>query len=444
VTIEQEYIDSHPASRALYLRAGEVLPSGVTHDGRYLQPFPIYAERAAAGRKWDVDGREYVDYIMGHGALLLGHCYPAVTEAVAAQAARGTHYGASHEREIEWAERIISLVPSAEKVRFTSSGTEATLMALRLARAATGKPAVLKFDRHFHGWHDYVVANSSYAAKAPAGVPAATLDTVVVAPEDMAVVREVVASRGDVGCVIVEASGPGGGLTPLPAGFLAELRAFTASRGLVMVMDEVVTGFRWSPGGVQQREGITPDLTTLAKVMAGGLPGGAVAGRASLMDALAFGSADKIGHPGTFNANPLSAAAGVACLVEAASGKHQAAADRLAAELRTGLNGVLTRLGVPGCAYGQVSEFKVAIGPAFSPGERDWHTDELPADVAGRAAPGDWSRLLSLALLNRGVHCWGGPSGFLSSAHTAADIAHTVEAFAGALADLRAEGVLPD
>lgn len=441
--IEQEYVDGHPASAGLYSRAGKVLPSGVTHDGRFLQPFPIYAERADGSHKWDADGQRYIDYVMGHGALLLGHCHPAVTAAVSAQASRGTHYGASHALEIDWAERVIDLVPSAERVRFTSSGTEATLMALRLARAATGKPAVIKFDKHFHGWHDYVVASSSYAAEQPPGVPASTLESVVVVAEDMAAVREAVAARDDIGSVIIEASGPGSGMTPLPRGFLEELRAFTSSRGLIMIMDEVVTGFRWSPGGVQQREGVTPDLTTLAKVMAGGLPGGAVTGRADLLDALAFGHAEKIGHPGTFNANPLSAAAGVACLREAATGEHQARADALAASLRTGLNGVLTRLGVPGCAYGQASEFKVVIGPEFVPGERDWHPGDLPAQVPGRAAPGDWSRLLTLALLNRGVHCWGGPTGFLSSAHTGDDVAHTVEGFEGALVALREEHQLP-
>jgi glutamate-1-semialdehyde 2,1-aminomutase len=441
--IEQEYVESHPNAAKMYARASAVLPSGVTHDGRFLQPFPIYAERAAAGHKWDIDGREYIDYVMGHGALLLGHCHPAVTEAVAAQAVRGTHYGASHAGEVEWAEQISAAVPSAERVRFTSSGTEATLMALRLARAATGKPAVVKFDRHFHGWHDYVVANSSYSAEQPPGIPQSTLETVVVLREEMAALREVVAGRGDVGAVIIEASGPGSGNTPLPRGFLAELREFTAREGLVMVMDEVVTGFRWSPGGVQQLEGVTPDITTLAKIMAGGLPGGAVAGRKDLLDALAFGSAAKIGHPGTFNANPLSAAAGVACLAEAATGAHQARANTLAAMLRSGLNGVITRIGIGGCAYGQTSEFKVVLGPEFSPGERDWDPRDLPPGVAGHPAAGDWIRLLVLAMLNRGVHLWGGPSGFTSSAHTEADVAQTVEAFAGALAAMQTEGALP-
>ncbi len=445
--IEADYAASHAGSRVLYERAGRVLPSGVTHDGRFLLPFPIYVDRATGSHKWDVDGHEYIDYVMGHGALLLGHSHPAVTEAVIAQASRGTHYGASHEREIEWAEEIIGIVPSAEVVRFTSSGTEATLMALRLSRASTGRPAVLKFEKHFHGWHDYVVANSSYSDDAPPGVPSSTLDSVVVAPLDMSAVREIIAGRDDIGSVIVEASGASSGMYPMPRGFLKELRDVTREKGLVMIMDEVVTGFRWSPGGVQELEEIVPDLTTLAKIMAGGLPGGAVTGRRDLLDQIAFpGSGsrtEKIAHPGTFNANPLSAAAGVAALRIAATGEPQARANQLAVRLRTGMNDVLTQLGIPGCVYGQVSEWKVVIGPQFTPGARDWDGRDIPAEVAGHNAPGDWSRVLSLALLNRGVHAWGGPSGFVSAVHTEMDIDTTIAAFETALRELRDESLLP-
>jgi glutamate-1-semialdehyde 2,1-aminomutase len=369
-----------------------------------------------------------------------------VTEAVTEQAGRGTHYGANHELEVAWAEAIVGLVPSAEMVRFTSSGTEATLMALRLARAATGRPAVLKFERHFHGWHDYVVPASTYQAAAPPGIPAATLDSVVVAPVEMAAVREILAGRDDIGTVIVEASGAGSGQVPLPRGFLQELRELTAARGLVMVMDEVVTGFRWSPGGVQEVEGVTPDLTTLAKIMAGGLPGGAVCGRRDLLDHLQFpptgSGAEKVAHPGTFNANPLSAAAGVACLSEMPDGAHQARANAMAARLRTGINGSLSSMGIGGCAYGQVSEFKVVLAQGFDPGSRDWDPRDLPAGIPGKAAPGDAGRLFTMALINHGVHTWAGPSGFCSSAHSEADIDDAVAAFGAALRELQAEGAI--
>jgi len=445
MSIEQNYVEAHPGSEALYRRAQRVVPSGVTHDSRFLRPFPIYVSRASGSRKWDVDGREYVDYVMGHGALLLGHNHPAIMEPAAAQLARGTHYGASHEAEIEWAEEVIRLVPSAEIVRFTSSGTEATLMALRLARAHTGKPGVLKFERHFHGWHDYVVGSSKYGAAAPPGVPQATLDTVVVVAPEMHVVRETIAGREDIGAVIVEPAGASSGTLPLPAGFLRELESFCRERSLVFIMDEVVTGFRWTPGGVQQEEGVRPDLTTLAKILAGGFPGGAVTGRADILAHLAFPAAgdrlEKVGHPGTFNANPLSAVAGTACLREIGDGRHQAIARSLAVRLRTGMNAELNRHGVPGCVYGQASEFRIVLGGESVPGSRDYGPRDLPLDLLSQGSPRNVERLLNLSLLSRGVHLFGN-GGMTSSVHTAEDLAQTVEAWSDTLAALQAEGTL--
>ena len=445
MTIEQAFVELHAASEKLYRRAGAVLPSGVTHDSRYLRPFPIYVTHAGGSRKWDVDGREYVDFVMGHGALLLGHSHPVVTAAAAAQLSRGTHYGASHEREIEWAEEVVRLVPSAEVVRFTSSGTEATLMALRLARAYTGKPTVLKFERHFHGWHDYVAASSKYAGAAPAGVPLSTLESVVVVPPTMAAVRQATEGRDDIAAIIVESAGASSGTLALARGFLQELEAFARGREIVFIMDEVVTGFRWAPGGVQEIEGVRPDITTLAKILAGGLPGGAVAGRREILDYLAFGkpgeAKTKVGHPGTFNANPLSAAAGVACLREAGDGAPQRKASENAARLRAGMNGELCRLGLRGVVYGQSSEFRAILGAPSVPEACDYDPRDLPPDVFQSPTPPETERLLNLALLNRGVHHFGN-GGFASAVHTEQDISLAVEAWGGALEDLAAEKVL--
>ena len=171
--MSDQYIRQFPTSRRLFEEAKSLFPQGVTHDLRQLEPFPIYIDRAQGAHKWDVDGHELIDYWSGHGALLLGHCHPEVTAAVQAQAARATHPGACHELEIEWGRRVRQLVPSAERVRFVSSGTEATLMALRLARLHTGRPKVLKFAGHFHGWHDYLIpaADAPYQAETP-GIPA--------------------------------------------------------------------------------------------------------------------------------------------------------------------------------------------------------------------------------------------------------------------------------
>ena len=445
MTIEETYIGQNPRSAKLYERASHVLPSGVTHDSRFMRPFPLYADHAAGARKWDVDGHELIDYVMGHGALLLGHNYPSVTEAAQVQLVKGTHYGASQEKEIEWAEEVVRIVPSAEVVRFTSSGTEATLMALRLARAFTGKPGVIKFDRHFHGWHDYVVANSKYSAGAPAGVPQATLDSVSVLNLDMDEVRDTVSQRGDIGAVIVESAGASSGQLPVPRGFLAELQKFCRAEGIVFIMDEVVTGFRWAPGGVQELEGLKPDLTTLAKILAGGFPGGAVAGRREVMEHLRFPDpgtkATKVGHPGTFNANPLSAAAGVACLREIAGGDHQRRANQLAAQLRAGMNGVLCELGIPGFIYGQASEFKILLAGTQVPEAQDYDPRDLPWQIMADGMPGERSRLLQLAMANHGSHLFGA-AGMTSSAHTDADISHTVDAWRQSLVELRAEGAL--
>jgi len=445
MAIEQDYVQAHPGSARLYERAKLVVPSGVTHDSRYLRPFPIYVVRAAGSHKWDVDGNAYVDYVMGHGALLLAHNHPVVTEAAAAQLQRGTHYGASHEAEIEWAEEVIRLVPSAEVVRFTSSGTEATLMALRLARAATGKPSVLKFERHFHGWHDYVVGSSKYAGSAPPGIPQSTLDSVVVVPPEMHTVRETIAGRDDVGAVIVESAGASSGTLPLPRGFNRELASFCREKNLIFIMDEVVTGFRWTPGGVQQEEGIVPDITALAKILAGGFPGGAVAGRRGLLDQLAFpppgSNGEKIGHPGTFNANPLSAVAGTACLREVADGRHQSRARALAQRLRAGMNAELSRLGIPGFVYGQASEFRIVLGGNEVPQPRDYDPRDLSLDLLSVGTKRETERLLNLAMLQRGVHLFGN-GGMTSSVHTDDDLAWTVEAWSATLEALQAEEAL--
>jgi len=445
MTIEQDYITRHGESAKLYARAGKVLPSGVTHDSRFMRPFPLYAERAAGAYKWDVDGNELIDYVMGHGALLLGHNFPAMTEAAQAQLQRGTHYGASHEGEIAWAEEVVRIVPSAEVVRFTSSGTEATLMALRLARSFTGKPGVIKFDRHFHGWHDYVVASSKYSGATPAGVPQATLDSVSVLPLEMHAVTETVAERGDIGAIIVEAAGASSAQLPVPRGFLQELQTFCRAAGIVFIMDEVVTGFRWAAGGVQEMEGLKPDLTTLAKILAGGFPGGAVAGRREVMEHLNFPEPGqktaKVGHPGTFNANPLSAAAGVACLREIADGKHQQQAAALAAQLLAGMNGVLCELGIPGFIYGQSSEFKVLVAGTKVPEAQDYDPRDLPWELLAEGTPGERGRLIQLAMANHGMHLFGN-AGMTSSVHTDEDIARTVDAWRATLLDLRAEGKL--
>ena len=241
--------------------------------------------RAAGPRKWDVDGREYIDYWMGHGALFLGHSTPRMVEAVKRQVSLGTHYGACHKLEVEWADWITQLIPSAEMVRFTMSGTEATHLAIRLARAYSGRPKLVKFTGHFHGWADGVATgvNPPFEIPMSAGIPGPVLGEVLLSPaNDIGALERLVKSRSDIGTVILEPSGAQAGTDPIDPGFLKDLRQLTSDKGLVLIFDEVITGFRYAPGGAQEYYGITPDMTTLAKIVAGGLPGAAVCGKRAI------------------------------------------------------------------------------------------------------------------------------------------------------------------
>ena len=365
-TILEDYIAKHPGSAQRYAEASKLFPGGVTHDTRYAQPFPLYMTHGEGPRKWDVDGNEYVDYVSGHGALLLGHSHPAIADAVSKQILRGTHLGASTDEEIRWAKAIKALMPSIEKLRFHSSGTEATLMAMRLARAYTGKDKIIKLQEHFHGWHDYAMAGSDRSAP---GIPEASLGTMVVAPSgDLAAVEDVIKREPDIAAIILEPTGAHYGQLPFDTpNYLKGLRELTAQNGVVLIFDEVVTGFRASTGGAQVRYGISPDLTTMAKIVAGGLPGGAIGGKAEIIDMIAhrndpdWDNTHRVYHPGTFNGNPLSAAAGATALEMIATQPINQQADAMAVRLKAGLNDVLGRLEIPGHAHGIASMIHVVL-----------------------------------------------------------------------------------
>ena len=431
----EAYRASHPRSLALWERAARAIPGGITHDIRHLRPFPVYVERGEGPLKWDVDGHEYVDYWMGHGALILGHCYPAVVEAIQLQAARGTHLGACHELEVRWAEVVSRLVPSAELVRFTMSGTEATHLALRLARAHTGRPRVVKFHGHFHGWHDGVVGgvNPPFEIPLSSGVPGATLDQVLLCPPNDIKAVDPLLERGDVAAVILEPAGGQSGTTPTIPGYLEELRALTTRHGVVLIFDEVITGFRYAPGGAQAYFGVTPDLTTLAKIIAGGLPGGAVTGKRPIMSLLAhrgdpaWDRSERVAHAGTFNANPLSAAAGIATLEAVADGSAQARASKSGEELRRDLADVMKRVGVPGTAFGESSIYHVSF--------------EGRPGLAGFDRPRrqDLYHLLRCGLLLNGVDC-SLFHGWVSAVHAQEHLARTVKGYEKALEAMAAEG----
>ncbi|MEK6321354.1 MAG: aminotransferase class III-fold pyridoxal phosphate-dependent enzyme [Acidobacteriota bacterium] len=365
-TASEGYETHFSGSRALFRhRARSVLAGGTTHDGWLIQPFPVVIARAAGPFKWDVDGHQLIDYWMGHGALLMGHAFPPVVEAVTRQLSRGTHYGAPSELEIRWAELVCEQVPSAELVRFTSSGTEGTLLALRAVRAFTGRDMILKLDGHFHGWHDEALAH--YVTPDSAGLNPGVVDNVVVGdPFDVEATVEVL-ETGQVAGVILEPGGGGSGGLPCNREFNARLHDACIRTGTLLIFDEVISGFRYSSGGAQQLYGILPDLTVLAKILAGGLPGGAVCGRREVMQV--FGAGTRIGnrdvrlsHTGTFNGNPLSCSAGIAMLTHIADGKEQARAEQAARLLCDLVNRQAAACGVDVYLYNQSSTVHQLVG----------------------------------------------------------------------------------
>lgn len=446
MTLETLYRTRFARSAALAAEARTRFAGGVTHDARHAATFPLFIERAAGVYKWDVDDNRMIDYWCGHGALLLGHAHPAVTAAVQAQAARGTHYGAESPLGLRWAELIQRLIPGAERVRFTSSGTEATMLAVRVARAATRRPTVVRFAGHFHGWHDGLTPGAD-PSDPHAGLTSAVLEQVLTIPADLDALDAVLTRRDDIAAVVMEPTGASYGMQPLPEGFLAAVRERTLAHDVLLICDEVVTGFRLSPGGAQARAGVTADLTTLAKILAGGLPGGALVGREALMRHLAFGDAAwnngaKIRHQGTYNANPLSAAAGIAALEIIATGEVVDAANAAGRALVSGLNERLRERKLRGwTVYGDGSIFHLFADPAadLEPGGSPAH---LP--LAALKTGGDQRILqpLRMALHLQGIDLMRGRSGFVSALHSADDITVTVAAFDRALDMLQSETIL--
>jgi len=439
-----QWAEANPRSHELHKRARRVIPGGITHDVRRAAPFPVAIVSARGSHKTDADGHDLVCYVMGHGALLLGHSPQPVVEAIGRATQAFLHAGSSHEREAEWAEQICALVPSAEMVHFTSSGTEATMLALQVARGFTGRDRVVKIEGHFHGWHDTaaVGAGVPHRRSRQPGIPELLDELVTVVPPDRGAVEAALAGR-NVAAVILEPTGASFGAIPISFGFLTELRELTRAAATLLVFDEVISGFRWSPGGVQQLAGVTPDLTTLAKIVAGGMPGGAVAGAAEVMEVLAFRSGDgvKVKHPGTHNAHPLSAAAGIATLNLLADGVAQSHADETADWLRRELNAVFDRTGVTGFVYGQSSTFRVAVGmerPAGDPA--DWWRTGGPAGLKA-GVPEHVQDALHAGMLLEGVHLFQG-RGFLSTAHSEADVERTVAGFERTLRQLQSEGLV--
>ena len=449
-SIKDDYLKEFAASQVMFERSNKSIVGGITHDGRYLKPFPPFIAQASGSHKTSVDGHDLIDYAVGHGSLIFGHNNPEITEAMQLQVARGTHLGAGHEAEIRWAEQIVKLVPSAEQVRFTASGTESTLLAMRIARGYSQKTTILKFEGHFHGWQDYALKGEKPPfenVKVP-GIPAETLGTVSVVPSnDLAMLEERLV-QGDVAAVILEPSGASWASIPFKDEFLAGVRELTKKHGVLLIFDEVITGFRWAPGGAQQRFGVIPDLTTMAKIVAGGMPGGAVAGKREIMEVLKFkdepgwNSNRRVPQAGTYNANPLAAVAGLTCLSKIDDPSIHPYCDAHAATLRTGLNRVLNKYDAPGFAWGESSVFHVALDKrCTNRTDGDLHTPEgVDAEYLKASGGTPLSQTLELGMMLEGVHLFHA-GGFICTEHDSQDIEMTIAAFDRVIGRMTTDGV---
>lgn len=304
-------------SEELFNLSKEVLPGGVSSPVRAYKPYPFFAKEAKGSRITDVDGNTYIDHCLGYGPMILGHANDEVVNAIKSQAELGTVYGVPGELEIELADEIIKRVPCADMVRFVNSGGEATMSAIRLARGYTGRDKIVKFEGAYHGAHDYVLVKSGSGAAAKpdsAGIPEETTSNTLTIPfnDEDALIQLLEDEGENIACIIMEVVMGNVGCIKPNKGYLDLIRKLTIDYGIVLIFDEVITGFRLTTGGAQEFYGITPDLATFAKIMGGGLPLAAIAGKREIMEL--FAPSGPVYQAGTFNGNPLSLAAGLATL----------------------------------------------------------------------------------------------------------------------------------
>ncbi|HVN70098.1 MAG TPA: glutamate-1-semialdehyde 2,1-aminomutase [Candidatus Binatia bacterium] len=421
-----------------FARARGVIAGGVNSPVRALGAVglsPVFMKSGAGAMLYDLDGHEYIDYVMSWGALLLGHAHPAVTRAIANAATRGTSFGTPTEQESELAEIVISMMPSIERLRFVSSGTEATMAAIRLARGFTRRPKILKFAGCYHGHGDsFLIAAGSGALThgvpdSPGVTEGTARDTVVLPFNDVAAVEEAFERHAEsIAAAIVEPYPGNMGLVLPHPGYLARVRELCTRNGALLIFDEVMSGFRAARGGAQEREQIAPDLTTLGKVIGGGLPVGAFGGRADVMARLSPDG--PVYQAGTLAGNPIAMAAGLATMAAIADDATLfERLEEMTERLVDGLSGVLRKHGVPHHAARAGSMFSIFFAPrpvADLDGARE-SDRELFAKYFG-------------AMLDRGVYLAPSPfeTNFLSAAHTRTDLERTIAAADAALSQMRA------
>jgi glutamate-1-semialdehyde 2,1-aminomutase len=419
-------------SRAAFARATKVMPGGVNSPARAFGAVggePLFIERGHGAYVYDVDGNRYVDYVSSWGPLILGHAHPRVTRAVADALHRGTSFGAPTEAESELAELIVEAVPSVEMVRLVNSGTEATMSAIRLARAQTGRRLIVKFAGNYHGHVDslLVAAGSSAttlaAPDSPGVTTGTTQDTLVLTYGDVDGLAATMAAHGpQIAGIIFEPVAGNMGVVRPPAPFLLALRELTRRYGSLLICDEVMTGFRVAYGGAQQRFGIEPDLTTLGKVVGGGLPMGAYGGRAAIMAQVL--PAGRMFQAGTLSGNPLATAAGIATLRALRDQPPYDRLEMLGGTLEAGLHDAATAAGIPHT----VARVGSMLTLFFSPDPvTDWESARR-CDTA-RFADYFWG-LVQRDIM---VPCSQYEALFISAAHSDEDIAATIDAARAAL-----------
>lgn len=411
-------------SEQLFGRAGKVIPGGVNSPVRFFDPYPFFAASARGSKLVTADHRTLVDYCMGYGALLLGHAYSAVVEAARSQIDKGTLYCVPTEREVKLAEMITKIVPCAEMARLVNTGSEATMHAIRLARAFTKRKGMIKFDGGYHGAHDYVLAKAgSGAASIPAseGVLEETSAQTTVVPYNDAQALERAIEKNCPACVIIEPVMANIGLVLPEKNYLSEVRKITDQNDVVLIFDEVVTGFRLAPGGAGEFFGIKPDLATFAKVLGGGFPIAAIAGRKEIMKQLA--PSGGVYQASTFAGNPVSVSAAIAALDVLASGKD-AIYPRVARTCDSIVEGIKEEMEDVGGI-----EFTInTIGSMF---QLFFTSDRVRDEASAKKADAAKFRRLFDELLKRGVFIPPSQfeSCFVSHAHEEEDVDKTVEAY---------------
>lgn len=417
-----DFTSDTPTSQEWYSRATAVLPAGVTYSSRHMSPYPVYIKRASGSRIYDLDGNEYLDFWIGHGALIMGHAYPPVVEAVQQQVALGAHFGFCHDWEVLLAERIVDMVPSAEMVRFTNSGTEANMYAIRLARAVTGRSKIAKYEGGWHGGYDalHLATSPPLEASESLGLTRGALqDTIALPFNDLETSLQAI-HRGDLAAVVVELVQGAAGFIPAERPFLQAVRDACTATGTRLVYDEVVTGFRLAPGGGQELYGILPDITTLGKIVGGGsFPVGALCGRKGDMELI-----DHVKHPdkaqrayqgGTYAGNPLVCRAGYVTLneLEQRQDAIYPHLNALGERCRQGLEATFRRAEISAHATGIGALASVHLTPE-RPRDARSASRNARKDIGERYA--DYLR--DHRVLYRGSH----PHFYISAAHTIEDI----------------------